>query len=280
MADSPLPRIGLTTRFASHVGLAPLAFWETKGVTGARRPLPAGAVPCVSAFADDAVARAHPDWVQVGPGGVGAVRGAAPYFDWAHLCPSHPEVLALADAWVEEAVQSQAGAPHLALRLSDAGFAREGFCTCGRCADGAGRRGLDPEAYRLHVTAEAIDRWRRRLGPDGRLFLTLYPDPYPGHLERRFGLDPDRLRPWVDAFVVPLYDLAYATTHWLETLAQGFADRLAGHPWYAELYALGVEPARLERAARVALAYAYGVVLAYGRDRGEVAALLERLART
>jgi hypothetical protein len=278
VADAALPRLGLTTRFVSHVGLAPLAFWETKAVAGARRPLPAGAVPSVSAFADDAVARAHPDWVQVGPGGVRAVRGAAPYFDWAHLCPSRPEVVALADAWVEEAVRSQAGAARPALRLSDVGFAREGYCACGRCAEEARRRGLDREAYRRAVAAEAIERWRRRLGPDGRLFLTLYPDPYPGHLERRFGLDPDRLRPSADAFVVPLYDLAYATTHWLETLAQGFADRLGGHPWYAELYALGVEPARLERAARVALAYAHGVLFAYGRDGGEVAALVERLA--
>ncbi|OWG24226.1 hypothetical protein B9D06_22080, partial [Mycobacterium tuberculosis] len=41
----------------------------------------------------------------------------------------------------------------------------------------------------------------------GRVLLTLYPDPYPGHLRARSGLDLDRLAEHVDEFVVPLYDL-------------------------------------------------------------------------
>jgi hypothetical protein len=267
------PRVGVMTRFAAHVGLAPLTFWETKDVAGARRALPAGAVPAVSLFADNRVGKSHPDWVQVGPDGERATRGGAPYFDWACLCPSRPEVAELAAAWVDEAVSvqgAQGDAP--SLRLSDAGFAREGYCRCPACLQAADGAGLALEAYRTARVGELVRRFRARV--PGRLYLTLYPDPYPGHLERRFGLGPEDLGPSVDAYVVPLYDLAYATTHWLESLCQGFADRLDGKPWFAELYALGVEEAALRRAFAVAGAYASGVVLAYERD----AERLERVA--
>ena len=265
------PRFALSTRFPSHVGLAPLTFWETKDAAGAARALPAGAVASVSLFADSRLGRSHPEWLQVGAGGARAARGAAPYFDWDCLCPSRPEVVALAAAWVEQALAAQGpGGAAPSLRVSDIGFAREGYCRCHACLAAADAAGLDLGAYRIARVGALVRDWRARV--PGRLYVALYPDPYPGHLERRFGVAPDVLAPSVDAYVVPLYDLAYATTHWLESLCQGFADRLAGKPWYAELYALGVEEAALSRALRVAAAYATGVVAAYDRD-------MERLVR-
>lgn len=275
MNEAPWPAFGITTRFASHVPGVPLAFWETKDVTGAVRNLAAGAVPSVSLFADNRLAAARPDWVQVDGDGVRAERGGAPYFDWAVLCPSRPEVVQAATVWVDDAVRAQSAALAApSLRLGDAGFAREGFCRCAVCLAETERRGLEAGAYRLERTAELVAHWRTRVA--GRLYLTVYPDPYPGHLERRFGLDPGRLAPWVDAFVVPIYDLAYATTHWLETLCQGFCDRFGSHPFYVELYALGVEEARLAKALEVAAAYATGVLLAYERDGERLGRLATR----
>jgi hypothetical protein len=266
MGRGDWPRFGLVTRDRAHVGLARLVFWETKDVGGAERAPLAGAVACVSLFADNRVARQRPEWVQVGTDGVRAERGAAPYFDWAHLCPSRPEVAALALAWVERAAAGGGD-----VRVSDAGFARDGHCRCDRCLAAAASRRLDLGAYRLARTAELLAAVRERV--PGRLFLTLYPDPYPGHLERRFGLHPTAAAAGADAYVVPLYDLAYATTHWLETLCLGFADRLAGRPWYAELYGLGVGEEHLARALRVAARYATGVVVAYDRDAARIARL-------
>lgn len=268
------PRLAVTTRFRDHVGIAPLTFWEVKDVGGSSRAPAAGAVPSVSLFADNRLGRAHPDWLQVGPDGRPAARAAAPYFDWDCLCPSRDEVVAAATGWVEDAVAGQAAVAtgeRAALRLSDAGFAREGYCRCPACAKAAAAGGLGFEAYRVARVTELIRAWRERV--PGRLFLTVYPDPYPGHLERRFGIAPDALDGVVDAFVVPLYDLAYATTHWLETLCQGFEERLAGRPWYAEVYALGVAEPAIERAIRVAGTYATGVAIAYERDGGRLGRL-------
>ena len=38
---------------------------------------------------------------------------------------------------------------------------------------------------------------------DGRTYLTLYPDPYPGHLHARAGLDLPALEPLVDERIAP-----------------------------------------------------------------------------
>lgn len=108
------------------------------------------------------------------------------------------------------------------------------------------------------------------------LSLTLYPDPYGDHQFRRFGVDVAHLAPLVDFFVVPIYDLHYSTTYWVETLAWGFRDLLGSTPFVVELYALNVDRKALLKAARVADAYADGILLAYERAP-EAVAILEEL---
>ncbi len=257
--------LGIVTRYKAHVPHFDIAFWETKDVGGARRAGLPGTIPMVSCFGDNRVAAAHPDWVQVGPGGE---RGARPtrYFDWDTLCPSRPEVMALALTWAEEALAA-AGA----LRLDDVTFARRGYCACAWCRQGAAEAGVPLAAWRQRVLTQFVAAVRARAG-ERPLYLTLYPDPYPGHLEGERGLDLEQLAPLVDAFVVPLYDLGYSTTYWLEVIASGFRDRLGAQPWWAELYALKVPTANLAKAARVAGTYADGLLLAYG---SQLAALQE-----
>jgi len=252
--------VGVVTRFREHAAHFSPAFWETKDVGGARRRPEPGTIPMVSCFGDNRVAKRHPDWVQLGPDGARGTRDAR-YFDWDTLCPSRPEVFELALGWVTDALVD---AP--ALRLDDVTFARSGYCTCAVCQQGAAERGMTAEAWRQHVLVRFVTVVRERMG-SRPLYLTLYPDPYPGHLEQQYGLAVDQLKPLVDAFVVPLYDIHYGTTYWLEVLAKGFYDRLSGHPWWAEVYALSVPTPALAKAAQVVSAYADGVLLAYGADR-------------
>ena len=96
----------------------------------------------------------------------------------------------------------------------------------------------------------------------GDLSLAVHPDPYPGHLRRRTGIDIEALDDVVDEFVVPLYDTAYGTTYWLEALASGFADRVEGR-FAVELYAVDVDVDALVRATRVAETDADAVYFGY-----------------
>lgn len=261
--------VGVVTRFADHAKSFPWAFYEVKDVNGVHHAALPGTIPMVSVFGDNRLAKEHPEWVQIGPEGVRGDR-SAPYFDWDTLCPSRDEVFRTALAWVGEAALSGKG-----LRLDDVTFAREGFCRCVVCEHQRTLRGLSLEEYRVARITEFV-QVAQGLVTQGPLFFTLYPDPYPGHLERRFGVDPDRLGRWVDAFVVPVYDLAYTTTYWLEVIAAGFRDRLA-KPFWIELYGLGVEEKRLLKAARVAGAYGAGVLIAYDNDLAKLLRIRDAL---
>ncbi len=249
-------RFGVLTRYRAHADAFDLTFWEAKGVAGAQSSPPGNAIPTVSAFADNRVAREHPDWVQVGPQGQRGDRSTQ-YFDWSTLCPTRDAVFELALGWAAQAASSRG------LRLDDVSYAREGYCQCPACTQAIAADGGAADAFRTERIAQFVRAVRSVI--TGKLLLTLYPDPYPGHLPRRFGVDPGRLGDSVDTFVVPIYDLSYSTTYWIETLAQGFRDLLT-RPFLIELYGLGVPEERLIKAARVAWAYADGVVIAYEKD--------------
>ncbi|MCY0899231.1 MAG: hypothetical protein OWU33_09935 [Firmicutes bacterium] len=247
--------VGVVTRFAKHAEEFPLAYYEVKGVNGVwHRPV-GSAIPMISVFGDHRVAQAHPEWVQVGPHGKKATADRE-YFDWDHLCPSHEAVFELGLKWIHQAYE-ESQCP--VIRLDDVAFAREGYCQCAACREAEQASGLDALEYRQRRLEDFV-RQAAEIGP--RLELTLYPDPYPLHLEQRFGLSPDRLAVYVDRFVVPIYDQHYATTYWLEILASAFRDRLP-RPFLIELYGLQVPEEALLRAAQVAHAYADGVLIAY-----------------
>lgn len=254
MADK---MFGITTRFASHAGAFDLVFFESKGIAGALREAPPGTVPAISAFADEKVARAHPDWVQVGPGGKRAQRDGR-YFDWSSICPTRPEVFDLALSWVRRAAQSGRG-----IRLDDAHYARQDYCTCPVCLEASRLAGTAPGVLHRRRVTDFVRRVRDEI--EGPIYYTLHPDPYPGHLEANYGVDVDALQGIVDAFVVPIYDMAYATTYWIEVIASGFRDRLR-KPFFVELYGLDVPEEPLLRAAQVAAHYADGLTVSYDRD--------------
>lgn len=242
-------------------------FFETKDVTGRRSdPTPDG-VNMISCFGDNAAADADPSLVPVNQDGEPATR-EQPYFDWSYICPTRePYVEALFEL-IDECV-----ATNPSVRLDDVGFPRAEYCYCSECQDRFdASRYTDREAWRASVISGFVERAAERIS--GRTYFTLYPDPYPGHLYQRAGIDLATIDEYVDEFVVPIYDMAYSTTYWLEAIASGFVDRLAS-PFSIELYAVNVEIDALAHATEVASEYADAVY--FGYDAGNARAVIRRL---
>ncbi|MFB6125222.1 MAG: hypothetical protein ABEJ59_04620 [Halanaeroarchaeum sp.] len=260
---------GVVTREASVLDWAEFdrAFYEVKDVTGRHTDPASDAVNMISAFGDNDVARTDPDLLAVDDEGRQATTDR-PYFDWAYVCPSVEEYRERLLDLVE-----QAAAANPDVRLDDVGYPRDDYCHCERCETGFAESGEeDWWAWR----AEQITAFTREAAEriPGRTYFTLYPDPYPGHLYRRNGVDLDALAPSVDEYVIPLYDTAYGTTYWLESLAKGF-DSLLDVPFSIELLAANVEVEDLVRAARVADEYAEHVY--FGFDSNAAAAAIRRM---
>jgi hypothetical protein len=241
-------------------------FYECKSVSGRASDPVAEGINTLSCFADNAAAREESGVVARSREGEPATRDR-PYFDWSHICPTH-------EPYREGLLEmiADAGAVSGDVRLDDVGFPREGYCHCDCCdAAFADSEYDDREAWRAGVITEFLQEARERV--PGDLILTLYPDPYPGHLYARSGIDIDAIEPLVEEFVVPLYDTTYGTTYWLESLASGFADLLDAR-LTVELYAVDVELDALIAATEVAESYADAVC--YGYDASNARAAIRR----
>jgi len=253
------------------------AFYEVKDVSGRPADPIDNAINMVSCFGDNAAANENPDLVPVDADGNQATRDRR-YFDWAYICPTH-------DSYREGLLEivDDCASQHEDVRLDDVGFPREGYCHCERCEKRfAASEFDDRNEWRASVITDFVAAASDRI--PGRTYLTLYPDPYPGHLYERAGLDLDALAEHVDEFVVPLYDTEYGTTYWLETIARGFRTALGGDydlegrepatPFSIELYAVDVDVDNLIHAAEVADAYAKDVL--FGYDAAVASAAIRR----
>jgi hypothetical protein len=243
------------------------AFFEMKDVTGrATTPADEG-INMISCFGDNAAVEGDPELAPVSESGERATR-ERPYFDWDYICPTNETYREGILEMVGDAADANPD-----VRLDDVGFPRAEYCHCERCTRlFADSEFTDRAAWREHIITEFVAAARERV--PGDLYLTLYPDPYPGHLEARSGIDPDALAAYVDEFVVPIYDTAYGTTYWIESIAAGFRDRLET-PFTIELYAIDIDLDNLVHAAEVAAEYATGVLLGY--QAGNARALIRRI---
>ena len=261
---------GVVTRNAEEVTWDAFdrGFYEVKDVTGrSAEPLPE-AVNMVSCFGDNAAADADPSLVPVDDEGNRATR-EQPYFDWAYVCPTREEYREGLLEIVDDCVAANAD-----VRLDDVGFPRAEYCHCDRCAEAFAASEFDDRLeWRASVITDFVAEAAGRI--PGRVYLTLYPDPYPGHLYERAGLDLPALAEHVDEFVVPLYDTHYGTTYWLETIAKGFQSALET-PFSIELYAVNVDVDNLIHAT--AVADAYGNDVFFGYDAANAQAALRRLS--
>lgn len=237
--------------------------YEMKDVTGRAEEPVEGAVNMISCFGDNAAVEGNPDVASISADGKVATR-EQPYFDWSYVCPTHEEYRRGILEMVEDAAEAGGS-----VRLDDVGFARPEYCHCDRCDERFAASGFeDRNEWRASVITEFVAEARERI--PGDVLLTLYPDPYPGHLYDRSGIDVQALERHVDEFVVPLYDMAYTTTYWLEVIASGFGD-LVSIPLSLELYAVEVDIDNLVHAMEVAEEYASTVFLGYDASNARAA---------
>ncbi|MDG5778103.1 hypothetical protein QA599_16735 [Haloarculaceae archaeon H-GB1-1] len=242
-------------------------FFEVKDVTGrTTEPVETG-VNMISCFGDNRTAEEEPEYVPLSETGERATRDRS-YFDWAYICPSRERYREAVLDLVEEAASVNPD-----VRLDDVGFPREEYCHCEACEAAFAESEYDEWGdWRASVITEFVAEARERV--PGRLYMTLYPDPYPGHLTERAGIDVDAVAEYVDEFVVPLYDLDYGTTYWLEILAKGFVDELST-PFSIELYAVDVDVDDLIHAIEVAAEYGHSVL--FGYDASNARAAIRRM---
>ncbi|GAA0301367.1 hypothetical protein [Halarchaeum salinum] len=262
---------GIVTRNAEELEWPEfdVGFYEVKRVTGQHGDPVEGAVNLVSCFADTASAATEADVVATDASGRPATKDH-PDLDSGYVCPSDE---GYRNGLLE--VIEACTIPSDDVRLDEVGFPGAAFCHCERCDDAFASSAYDDRAaWRASVITEFVADARERV--PGDLYLTLHPDPYPGHLLERSGIDVAALATHVDEFVVPLYDTAYGTTYWLESLASGFADRLADLDVRlgVELYAVDPEVDALADAAATVEEYADGVY--FGYHSGNARAVLRR----
>lgn len=243
------------------------AFYEVKDVTGrAVEPIDT-AVNMLSCFGDSAAVEASPDLAPIDAEGTSATRDQ-PYFDWGYVCPSQDDYRKGLLEMIDDCVVVTED-----LRLDDIGFPRAEYCHCETCTERFENSEYDDRfEWRAAVITDFVAAAADRI--PGRTYMTLYPDPYPGHLYRRAGIDLEAVTEYVDEFVVPLYDTAYGTTYWLEALASGFADRLDA-ALSVELYAVDVDIDALIHAVEVADEYADSVL--FGYDASNARAAIRRM---
>ncbi|WIV66339.1 hypothetical protein [Natrialbaceae archaeon AArc-T1-2] len=261
----------------ARADLGDVTYYFTDQVDGSREEPLEGAVSSVACWGDTETVRENPDRAAVAADGTRATPAARGQ-DWGTVCPTDPDYRA---DLLERIAEAGATGD---VRLTTLGFPGAEFCHCQRCdrlfADSAHD---DREDWRADVitgfVAEAADRVA------GELIATLYPDPYPGALRERTGLDPGALASHVDGFLVPLCGAGYGTTYWVESLASGFDRELAGldAEFAIQLSTDGVEidrlvdlTHRLEAAVDVD-SVVYG---AYGSDRETLRDVIGRLRET
>ncbi|MCD2199677.1 hypothetical protein LPA44_07180 [Halobacterium sp. KA-4] len=260
---------GVVTRNAEEVEWPEFdrTFYEVKDVTGRHTDPLEDAVSMVSCFGDNATAGTEPDLVPVDDEGNEATRDQ-PYFDWSYICPLAEDYRNGLLTVIETCAEVNGD-----VRLDDVGFPRGEYCHCERCESAFEASEFDDwYDWRASVITEFVAEAADRI--PGTTYLTLYPDPYPGHLYERAGLDVEALAEHVDEFVVPLYDTNYGTTYWLETIASGFEDLLDA-PFSVELYAVDVEVENLVHATEVVEEYAEGVF--FGYEASNARATLRRM---
>ncbi|WP_226041322.1 hypothetical protein [Natrinema sp. DC36] len=256
---------GVVTRNAEEVRWPEFdrGFYEVKDVTGRSAEPIADGVNMVSCFGDNAAADADPSLLPVDDMGRPADRERE-YFDWAYICPSREDYR---EGLFE--IIDDCAAENEDVRLDDIGFPRAEYCHCGVCEQEFEASEYDDRVeWRASVITEFVEEAVEHI--PGTVYMTLYPDPYPGHLRERAGIDLAAVEEYVDEFVVPLYDTAYGTTYWLETIAKGFESALET-PFNIELYAVNVDVDNLIHATEVAEEYANGVFFGYEASNGRAA---------
>ena len=263
---------GVVTRHAGDREIPEFqrTYFEAKDVSGRASAPIEDAINTIACFGDNATAIGNPALVAVDAAGAPA-DADDPRFDWAAVCPTHEGYRRGLLEMVAEAAETAAG-----VRLDEVGFPAAEFCRCERCeAAFADAPTDDRRSWRASVVTTFVEA---ALEPvSGQRVVSVHPDPYPGRLRTRSGVDLAAVAPLVDTIVIPLYDPAYATTYWLEAIAAGFQQRLSAADvrLAIELYAVDVRIDALIGAIQTVEPFADEIILGY--DSSTATAAVRRM---
>ncbi|QLG28698.1 hypothetical protein HUG10_14620 [Halorarum halophilum] len=250
---------GITTRDPDAVeALDPaIAFYTVKRVDGETVAPRADAVNSIACFGDSGTGTDDPDRLAVD--GVGEPATATrPGFDWDWVCPTDD---AYRDRLLDCIDDCVAASPDV--RLMTVGFPGEAFCQCEQCDRSFKESEYgDRVDWRAAVVTEFVESVAQRV--PGNLTLTAHPDPYPGSLMRRRGVDLGALDDVVDEVLVPLCDPSYETTYWLETIARGFAAAVESR--LTVQLSVPSDRSRLDAAGRAVTPHADQVIVGGSRE--------------
>jgi hypothetical protein len=250
-------------------GLGDRTYYFSEYVDGRSQEPLENAVNSVACWGDTAAVREDPGRAAVDADGTRATPDAEGHH-WGTVCPTDPDYC----EGLLERIELAGSVGDV--RLTTLGFPGNGFCHCDRCERQFDSSELeDRDAWRTEVITEFVADAKTRV--EGDLLATLYPDPYPGSLRERAGLDPHALGPSVDGFLVPLCGPGYETIYWVESLARGFARELEDLEASLSIQLSGaeIEPERLAGVTRRVEPYADEIV--YGTYPGDAETVRETI---
>lgn len=187
-------------------------------VSGQRRTPLDGVINSVACWGDTKAVHDDPSRAAVTADGTRAIPETEGHH-WGTVCPTDPDYRARLLDRLETVGAND-------VRLTTLGFPGPAFCRCERCERQFETSDRDKRvAWRTEIVTRFVEEVSNRVSGD--IIVTVYPDPYPGNLRERAGLDPQRLGAHVDGFLVPLCSISYETTYWVESLARGFAQELS-----------------------------------------------------
>jgi len=251
-------KIGILTNQATPMIGFDLTSYYIKSCTGKiNKPKP-NLTNIISCFGDNQTARKRPEWVAISKSKKATRTNKHHHFLWDHICPNVEEYKFTLFNLITETLKTKVAGIH----LDCIGFPRTEYCTCTRCSEALKESNLEWTEWRSKVVTDFITHASKLVKENGKSFsVTLLPDPCFG--KERYGEDFRSLAKYVDFFIVPMYDLVYSTTYWLETLAIDFCNQLE-KPLYVELYAANPGP-KLKNLLKAMIAvsdYAEGIILA------------------
>jgi hypothetical protein len=235
MEDTKI-KIGVLTDKPEPVSGFDFTSYYRKTCTGKINKTGDHVINIINCFEDNRTARKKPEWVALSATGKAVRTNKNHRFLWDHICPNVDEYKTFLIDLINETLRSDCAGVH----LEGIGFPESGYCSCERCIDKQKTSNLEESKWRSLIVTEFIKEASKIVKETKKSFsVTLMPDPCFG--EERYGQDVISLSKFVDFFIVPLYDLVYSTTYWLETLAYAFQHQLK-KPLYIELYATNPGP--------------------------------------
>jgi hypothetical protein len=233
-------------------------FYFVKGCTGRIKKPADKCYNIISCFGDNVTGRKKPEWVAESKHGKANRKNKNHRFLWDIICPSVEEYQQQILDLVKDALKADVTGIH----LESIGFPRSDYCTCERCTKKFEESNMEWTQWRAKTVTDLVAQASKIVRENNKSFsVKILPDPCFG--KERYGEDFRSLAKYVDFFLVPIYDLAYSTTYWLETLALDFSKQLE-KPLYIELYASNPRP-KLKNLLKAIIAvsnYADAVVLA------------------